>query len=127
MKTKFIYAGLLAAVLAAPSISRAEEDVEDSAEVVEFHINRGTGLKPWNTRDTVVNVKVGQTLRIINDDTIVHRLHTNNDRPCLHQPESSRPGDFYDCVIINPADPDVDLMYDHNSGGTGRFFVRATP
>lgn len=126
MKTTFIYAALLAAVFAAPSISQAE-DLEDTSEIIEFHIPPETGLNPWNTPDTAVNVRVGQTLRIINDDDIVHRLHTNDDKPCLHQPGSSRPGEFYDCVIINPADPDVDLMYDHNSGGRGRFYVRATP
>lgn len=127
MKSTFVYLGLLAAMFVAPSISLAEdEDFEDAGEIVEFRIPAGTGLKPWNTPETVVNVQVGQTLRIFNDDTIVHRLHTNEDRPCEHQPASSRPGEFYDCVIINTADPEVDLMYDHNSGGKGRFYVRAT-
>lgn len=130
MNTKLFYAGILAVVLAAPANSPAvemPEEFDDTGEIVEFHIPQGTRLNPWNTRDTVVNVRIGQTLRIFNDDTIVHRLHTNDDKPCEHQPASSKPGEFYDCVIINAADPDVDLMYDHNSGGTGRFYVRALP
>lgn len=126
MKTMFIYFGLLGLVLASPSISLAHEE-EDAGDIVEFHIPLGTKLKPWNTPETVVEVRVGQTLRIVNDDTVVHRLHTNDDRPCLHQPESSRPGEFYDCLIINTADPEVDLMYEHNVGSSARFYVRATP
>lgn len=124
MKKTFLYFGFLAAILAVPSMAMFEDE-EDAGEIVEFHIPAGTGLKPWNTPDTEVKVRVGQTLRIFNDDTIVHRLHTNDDRPCEHQPASSRPGESYDCVIINTADPELDLVYDHNSGGKGRFYIRA--
>jgi predicted CopG family antitoxin len=45
--------------------------------MVEFHIPAGTGTNPWNTRDQTVNASVGDTLRIVNDDSIPHRLHTN--------------------------------------------------
>jgi hypothetical protein len=94
-------------------------------DIVEFHIAPGTGSKPWNTPETVVNVKVGQILRVINDDSVVHTLHTFG-RPCPHQPDDSQPGEFYDCEIKTAADPRVDLMYDHAFGDKARFYVNAT-
>lgn len=94
-------------------------------DIVEFHIAPGTGSGAWNTRATMVNVKVGQTLRIINDDDIPHLLHTF-DRPCAHQGPESLPGQHYDCVISTTANPDIDLLYDHNFGEKSRFWVRAT-
>ncbi len=95
-------------------------------DIIEFRIAKGTGSGPWNTRATMVRVKVGQTVRIINDDTITHVLHTFG-RPCDHQDGESAPGEFYDCKIVTPADPDVDLMYDHNFGESSRFYLRALP
>ena len=59
-------------------------------------------------------------------DGIKHRLHTFNNRPCEHQGPDSEPGQFYDCVIGTTADPDIDLMYDHDAGARARFHVRAT-
>jgi hypothetical protein len=56
--------------------------------VVEFHIKPGTGAKGYNTAATAVTVKVGQTLRLFNDDTVVHRLHTSG-APCPHQPTNT--------------------------------------
>ncbi len=94
-------------------------------DIVEFHIASGTGSKPWNTQETTVNVKIGQTLRIINDDSVAHTLHTFG-KPCPHQPDDSQPGEFYDCEITKTADPRVDLMYDHGFGEKARFFVKAT-
>src|SRR5262245_50451183 len=57
---------------------------ERAAHVVEFRIAQGTGTNSWNTEETKVEVKVGDILRIINDDDVVHRLHTDEDRPCAH-------------------------------------------
>ncbi len=93
--------------------------------LVEFHIAPGTGKGPWNTRETVLQVKVGDTVRIINDDSIPHTLHTFG-RPCEHQPDESQPGEFYDCFIATTADPNVDLLYDHVFGPSSRFFLKAT-
>lgn len=121
--------GLLAFTPAIFADHHEEEDALDAndGEIVEFHIKKGTGRGPWNTRATMVNVKIGQTLRIINDDDIPHTLHTFNDRPCAHQGPESKTGEFYDCVIATTANPDTDLMYDHFFGVTSRFYVRATP
>ncbi len=98
----------------------------ENAEVVEFRIPAGTGKKAWNTRETTVDVKVGQILRIINDDTTKHRLHTNGGKPCAHAPANMAKGDHYDCVVTQVTDPDADLCYNHNVGPSARFYVRAT-
>ena len=100
----------------------------DEAEVVEFRIPAGTGKKAWNTRETMVEVKVGQILRIINDDTTKHRLHTNGGKPCEHGPADVKKGQHYDCVVKKTADPDVEdeFCYEHNVGPSARFYVRAT-
>lgn len=112
---------LMAAMLTSAGMAMAED-------VVEFHIPADTGKKPWNTRDTMVEVKVGQTLRIINDDTTQHRLHTTAGKPCKHGPSNVAKGDHYDCVVTTTADPDVadEFCYDHNVGPSARFYVRAT-
>lgn len=93
-------------------------------KVVEFRIKKGTGQGDWNTRRGVVEVKVGDVLRIFNDDTIDHYLHTNNDRPCEHGKRAFGPGKSYDCVVINVADPDKNTCRDHNHNN--KFYVRAT-
>jgi hypothetical protein len=95
------------------------------AQILDFHIAKGTGNKPWNTPATVVQARVGDTVRIHNDDTISHQLHTFG-RPCDHQPEPSAPGEFFDCDIATPVDPRIDTLYDHNAGQTARFYLKAT-
>jgi hypothetical protein len=96
--------------------------------VVEFRIAAGTGNQPWNTIGAPMNVKVGQTLRIINDDTINHRLHTGG-QPCGHQPGNMAPGQSYDCVVARAYDGTAGgaPMYDHIVGPSARFYVVATP
>jgi hypothetical protein len=99
---------------------------ETDGSLVEFRIPANTGARAWNSSENPVRVKVGDTLRIINDDSISHRLHTF-DRPCPHQDGESRPGEFYDCVVSTTVDPQVDLLYDHNFGPEARFWLVATP
>lgn len=114
-------------LIALPSFSFEEvvDQDEFDAEIVEFHIAPGTGKNPWNTPDTMVRVKVGQTLRIINEDNMVHMLHTNG-KPCPHQPKDSKTGDYYDCFIKTPVTPEKDILYDHNVGSKARFYLEAT-
>jgi len=89
------------------------------SRIVEFHIRAGTGRGAWNDSSTGVNVRVGQVVRIINDDSITHRLHTNG-APCPHgQPIA--PGSFGDCQISSPFASGP--LYDHNTGGL--FFISA--
>jgi hypothetical protein len=93
------------------------------AEIVEFHFAAGTGRSAWNTQETTVEVRIGDTLRIINDDTIAHQLHTNG-APCDHG-TSMRPGGHYDCFIQFALNPDTDgPLYDHNVGSSAPFWLK---
>jgi predicted CopG family antitoxin len=55
-------------------------------QIVEFHIAAGTGHGPWNTSETRVIAKVGDTLRIWNDDTEPHQPQSDGGTP-YSQPE----------------------------------------
>ena len=95
-------------------------------KLVEFRIEAGTGGEAWNDAASMVEVKVGDTLRIHNDDNVDHRLHTNG-RPCDHG-SNIAPGESFDCVISDPVEPgNSPPTYDHNFGRNASFFVRATP
>jgi hypothetical protein len=96
--------------------------------VVEFRIRAGTGRGEWNTRDNPVVVRPGQAIRIINDDTVGHVLHTDG-RPCPHgdTSRSIRTGGFYDCAIPrNTPSGSNFLTWDHflGSPNSGRFWIR---
>lgn len=94
--------------------------------VVIFHIPAGTGGNPWNTYDNPIVVKVGQTLRFINDDSIVHFLHTDG-APCPHGTNEFGPGESYDCVISKPHDASADDLYDHDQGPDAQVYIQANP
>ena len=95
--------------------------------IVEFHIKAGTGKSPWNTAAETVIVKVGQTLRLINDDSVTHRLHTGGS-PCPHG-DNFAPGKTYDCVVTKTIDPakTPGATYDHIAGPKATFFLKAVP
>lgn len=88
-----------------------------TGDVVEFRIGSGTGMRSWNARGTPIKVYVGQTLKIINDDSVNHRLHTNGS-PCPHTADIT-PGNSVNCVIASayssdPAPAGNGPLYDHN-------------
>jgi hypothetical protein len=87
--------------------------------IVEFRIKAGTGQGPWNTQQTPIVAKVGQTIRLINDDSIQHQLHTNG-RMCPHG-DLFGPGETYDCKVqgINAGQ-----LYDHNYERTGKVYFQ---
>ena len=58
---------------------------------VVFHIREGTGSKSWNDGSSMVTATVGDTLRIVNDDSVAHRLHTTG-RPFPHPANDIFPG-----------------------------------
>lgn len=99
-----------------------------ASNIVEFHIAPGTGAAPWNSMAQMIVIPVGKTLRIINDDAVVHRMHTPG-RPCPHQPANMAPGGKYDCVISEAFDPGTNApLYDHNDGqAVAPFWVKAVP
>jgi hypothetical protein len=95
-----------------------------AGELVEFHIKAGTSDGPWNKREDVVTVHVGDTLRLVNDDLITHRLHTFG-KPCPHGDDMA-PGQSWDCVIRTVFDPATDgPLWDHYYEDKGEFWVRA--
>ena len=96
-----------------------------NATMVTFRIPAGTARGAWNTLANPVQVKIGQTLRIYNDDSIVHRLHTNG-APCGHQPNDTPPGGFFDCVVSRTIVPSNAGTYDHNIGTGARLYINAT-
>ncbi len=89
--------------------------VNANAAVLEFHIANGTAGNPWNTAATPIKAKVGDTIHFINDDSVVHRLHTFG-APCEHGPEVQA-GAAWDCVTTAPYSSTTDgPLYDHNYG-----------
>ena len=93
-------------------------------KIVEFHIKAGTGAAAWNLQAATVTAKVGQTVRIFNDDAVVHRLHTNG-APCPHGPNIPV-GTSFDCVISKAFDPGTSPLYDHIAGTTAEFWLKTS-
>jgi hypothetical protein len=75
----------------------------------------------------MVTVKVGQTLKIINEDSTVHRLHTGG-APCAHQPGPGiQKGEEFLCKVgrmLNVGNG-APATYDHNVGPSASFFLKA--
>ncbi len=99
-----------------------------------FTIASGTGNNSWNTSASTIELYIGMTLTIKNGDTVSHQLHVNrydsnaalNGHPCAHEADPMLPGGSYDCVITKTYDPATDpIIYDHNAGGSARFYLRA--
>ena len=95
----------------------------EDPKIVMFNIAPGTGNNSWNTKETMLTVKIGQTLKIVNNDSVPHRLHTNG-APCAHGPEFL-PGQTFNCVISKVFDPGNNPLYDHSAGTTAQFWVKA--
>jgi len=98
-----------------------------SPSTVVFHIPSGTGGGPWNDGSGRVVAKVGDTLRIINDDSVPHRLHTSG-RPFPHPEADIFPAGSGDFVLRTPFDPSADgPLFDHGQGPQAVFFLEVTP
>ncbi len=94
------------------------------AEIIEFTIPAGTGNQPWNTTDTVIMAKVGDTIRFMNADSINHTLHTNGS-PCSHG-NLMRPGQTWDCntrSTYNSMDERMGPLYDHSFGPSAAVWI----
>jgi hypothetical protein len=103
-----------------------DEPMEQIVEspIVEFRIAAGTGARPWNSESETLELKVGQTLRLINDDNVPHRLHTNG-APCRHG-TAFAPGATFDCQLTRAFDPKAASgpLYDHIAGRRAQFWLR---
>jgi hypothetical protein len=95
------------------------------AEVINFRIPAGTRNAPWNSEETMVEAKVGDVVRIFNDDSVDHQLHTFG-APCNHGPRIA-PGASWDCEVREAFDPETDgSVYDHGFGSQAKFWIRST-
>ena len=98
-----------------------------SPATVIFHIPSGTGSGPWNDGSSRVVAKVGDILRIINDDSVAHRLHTSG-RPFPHPEADIFPGETANFVLQTPFDPSADgPLVDHDQGPQALFFLEVAP
>lgn len=88
--------------------------------LVTFHIPAGTGTQAWNTAETAVLAKVGDTLRLVNDDAVPHRLHTNG-APFPHPANDIPPGQSADFVLEKAIRGEP--LFDHAAGLNARFFI----
>jgi hypothetical protein len=115
------------------SILRRELGLSDdhghTPSLIEFHIPANTAGQAWNTREAVLVAAVGDTLRIINNDSVPHRLHTSG-APFPHSVSDILPGQSADFLLAAPFDPAANgALYDHDFGPGAQFWiqVRAIP
>jgi SeqA protein N-terminal domain len=96
-------------------------------DVVEFHVPAGTGNGAWNSPAQAVTAHVGDVLRIVNDDAVPHRLHTDGV-PFRHPTADIPPSQSADYVLQAPLQPgDGHVLYDHDSGPAASFSLVVLP
>jgi hypothetical protein len=96
---------------------------EHAPRIVEFHIPAGTAGRAWNTREVAVDAMVGDTLRIVNNDSVPHRLHTTG-APFPHPDNDILPEQSMDFVLTAPFDPAADgPLHDHGFGTDAQFWI----
>jgi len=94
--------------------------------LIVFHIPAGTGSGPWNSAATIVVGAVGDTLRVINDDTVSHLLHTGG-APFPHQDVNAptAPGQSTDFLLTSAYDSiQSGALYDHSYGQAAKFWIQ---
>ena len=87
--------------------------------LVVFKIPPGTGSGDWNTPETEVVMDVGDTLRLVNNDSMAHQLHTDG-APFPHAEQSLAPGATVDLVTSQPF---TGWLYCHVHGQTSQFWI----
>lgn len=99
----------------------------DASGAIVFHIPAGTGTQPWNTPERAIVATVGNTLRIVNDDSVPHRLHTSGI-PFPHPSTDILPGQAADFVLQAPFDSGVSQpLHDHDAGSNAQFWINVRP
>jgi hypothetical protein len=86
---------LLLVLLAGPHLN---------AETINFTIKKGTKDQSWNQKENPIRAKVGDLIRIFNQDDEIHQLHTYG-APCIHQYGELgeiKPGAHWDCPAEKP-------------------------
>ena len=128
-----VYAFLVSRMVAigesASSILRRELHLDAGPEpghgagIVEFRIPAGTSNRPWNTFESAVVANVGDTLRVVNDDAVPHRLHTRGI-PFPHSAADIPPGQSADFLVAAPFSPGADgPLSDHLFGQGAQFWI----
>jgi hypothetical protein len=93
-------------------------------ETLVFRIAAGTGSGAWNSRETMLVGRKGDTLRITNDDTVDHQLHTSG-APFPHPSMYTPPSQSSDFVLQTTYDPvQQGPLYDHMQGQQAQFWLR---
>ena len=96
------------------------------AGIVEFRIPAGTGNGAWNTFSNPVVVKVGDTLRIHNDDSKAHAVHARGT-PIGHG-NTIQPGESRDHQVKAASQPaqGQPVAWDHFAGTGAPFWIMAS-
>jgi hypothetical protein len=95
--------------------------------VVDFHIGPGTAGGEWNSRESAVAARVGDTLRIVNDDSVAHRPNTNG-APFAHPSVDIAPLQTAEFLLENPyASAATGPLSDHLFGPAAQFFINVQP
>jgi len=91
--------------------------------LVVFRIKPGTSFHDWNTAGSTVTAQVGDTLRIVNADSMSHRPHTDG-APFPAPATSIPPGGKADYVLESAYDSNEEhTLYCAVHGPTSQFWL----
>ena len=90
--------------------------------LVVFRIPAGTGAGDWNTPETKVVARYGDVLRLVNGDSMPHRLHTDG-APFPHPESDLAPGESEDFELIAPFGLGTGPLYCHVHGPSSEFWI----
>ncbi len=106
---------------------KLKETPHGTQDTIVFHIPAGTGTQAWNKREDVIVATVGSTLRLVNDDTVPHRLHTDG-APFPHPSADLQPDQTADFLLQAPFDSGTNHpLHDHSAGPSSQFWINVTP
>ena len=120
----FTYRAKMPKVGAVRSGTSPEQELTVAEEsLVVFKIKAGTGAKDWNSEGSTVTAEVGDTLRIVNNDSMAHRPHT--DGAPFPNPAASIPaGGAKEYVLESAYDSnDEETLYCAIHGPSSQFWI----
>ena len=119
-------------------------DKVNNKDVWVYEIQAGTAANTWNTAATVLEMKVGEVLRITTKEA-GHGFHVTGTAPCKHggdrQYDANKAlktfnsvgaidvGGHFECDIATAVDSSAgnNLVYDHIKGVGARIFFKTIP